>query len=114
MANVVILDAAIVDAVRDDPVRVEKDVSENPGTLRLDALIVETVSVELITPKLLLIDDAAIVDAVRDDPVSVEKDVRENPGTLRVDALIVETVSVEFTVAKSTTLEVALTKYELT
>jgi hypothetical protein len=110
MVNVVILDAAMVDAVRDDPVSVEKDVRDNPGTFMVDALSVETVSVEFTIAKLLFIDEAIRVDAVRDDPVSVEKNVRDNPGTFMVDALSVETVSVEFTVAKSITLDVALTK----
>jgi hypothetical protein len=58
MVKVVILEAAMVDAVRDDPVSVEKNVRDNPGTLMVDALSVETVSVEFTVAKLTLLEVA--------------------------------------------------------
>ena len=40
---VVVVEAKSVEAVREDPVRVEKEVRERPGTLIVEALRVETV-----------------------------------------------------------------------
>jgi hypothetical protein len=40
---VVVVEAKSVEAVREDPVRVEKEVSERPGTLMVEALSVEIV-----------------------------------------------------------------------
>ena len=40
---VVVVEAKMVEAVREDPVRVEKEVRERPGTLIVEALRVETV-----------------------------------------------------------------------
>jgi hypothetical protein len=51
-------EAVMLDAIRDDPVSVEKDVKENPGTLIVDALSVETVSVEFTMAKLTLLEVA--------------------------------------------------------
>jgi len=78
-----------------DPVRVEKEVRDKPGTLIVLAFKVETVSVEasvMLFPEKV---DAVTVDAVNELPVSVEKKLRDRPGTLMVDAFKVETVSVE-------------------
>jgi hypothetical protein len=78
-----------------DPVRVEKEVRDKPGTLMVLAFKVETVSVEasvMLFPENV---DAVTVEAVNELPVSVEKKLRDRPGTLIVDAFKVETVSVE-------------------
>ena len=69
---VVIVEIAIVDAIRDDPVKVENWFSAKLDTLILAAIKVDTVRVELKNPVLLVIVEIATVDAMRDEPVNVE------------------------------------------
>ena len=94
----VIVDATSVDVVRDDPLSVEKAVSDSPGTLMEDAFSVETVRVLFTNMVFEVRVEIAMVEAMREDPVRVENALSDNPGTLMVDAFRVETVSVDVTV----------------
>ena len=59
------------------------------------AIRVETVSVEVKNPVLLVIVEIATVDAIREEPVSVENWFSAKLDTLIFAAIRVETVSVE-------------------
>lgn len=91
------VDATKVDVVREEPASVENALSDNPGTLILDAFRVDTVRVLFTNMVFDVRVEMAMVDAMREDPVSVENALSDNPGTLIVDAFRVDTVRVDAT-----------------